>query len=88
MNLSKQQQEKLTLAIQAVLGVVIIGLSARSTIRLQTSQTKRQAKKEAREISKLRRSEYRLKNKLMKQRYRSKLQKERRAKPLMHFSRR
>lgn len=73
MKLSQEQQEKLTLAIQAALGVLVIGLSVRNTAKAQTSQAKKFARKNARQAAKLNRTEYRLRTKLLKQKYRTKL---------------
>lgn len=73
MNLSKDQQEKLTLIIQAVLGVLVIMLSVRSSSKMQTAQAKKIAKKDAKHTAKLNKAEYKMKNKLLRETYKQKL---------------
>lgn len=80
MKLTQQQCEKITLAIQAALGVLIIGLSIKDSARVQTAQMKKMAQKDAKQQNKLQKSEYRLKQKLMKQRYRSKIRQAKKSK--------
>ncbi len=79
MNLNQEQQEKLTLAIQAAVGVLVIGLSIRNSARIQTSEMKRLAKKDAKQQARLQKNEYSMKNKLMKQKYRAKLRRAKRS---------
>ncbi len=74
MNLSREQQEKLTLIIQAVLGFLVIALSVRSSAKMQTAQAKKLAKKEAKNTTKLNKAEYKMKKKLLKETYRQKYQ--------------
>ncbi len=73
MKISANQQEKLTRAIQAALGVAVIALSVRNSAKVQTASAKKLAKKQAKQIAKVHRTEYRLKNKLLKQKYRTKM---------------
>lgn len=73
MNLSRDQQEKITLGIQAALGVIVIALSVRSSARVQTSAAKKLAKKDARQLARLHKNEYKLKTRLMEQKYRAKM---------------
>lgn len=73
MKLTQQQCEKITLAVQAALGIFILGLSVKDSARVQTAQMKKLAQKDAKQQKKLQKSEYRLKQKLMKQKYRSKI---------------
>lgn len=73
MKLTQQQCDKITLGIQAVLGVLVIGLSVKNSAKVQTAQMKKLSKKDARQQSKLQKSEYRLKQKLMKQKYKNRL---------------
>lgn len=74
MNLSRNQQEKLTLAIQAAIGVLVIGLSVRNSAKVQTAEMKKLARKDAKQLARLQKNEYHMKNRLMKQKYRTKLQ--------------
>ena len=73
MKLSQNQQEKITLAIQAVLGVLVIGLSVRNSVKVQTAQMKKLAKQDAKQIKKINKTESKMKNKLLKQQYKAKL---------------
>lgn len=74
MKFTQEQLEKLTLAIQAALGILIIGLSVRSSVKTQSAHAKKLAKKNARQEAKLNKAEYKMKTRLMKQKYRTKLQ--------------
>lgn len=73
MTLTPSQQEKLTLAIQGTLSFLIIGITTINTVRTQTAQFKKMVKKDARALSSVQRSEYKLKKKLMQQNYRHKI---------------
>lgn len=73
MNLSREQQEKLTLIIQAALGVLVIALTVRSSAKVQTAQAKKLAKKDAKHTAKLNKAEYKMKSKLLKETYRQKI---------------
>lgn len=74
MNLNQEQQEKLTLAIQAAIGVLVIGLSVRNSAQIQTAEMKKLAKKDVKHQARLQKNEYAMKNKLLKQKYQAKLQ--------------
>ena len=71
MNLTQDQQEKLTLAIQAAIGVLVIGLSVRNTARIQTAEMKKLARKDTKQQARMQKNEYAMKNKLLKQKYRA-----------------
>lgn len=73
MKLTQNQQEKLTLAIQGFLGVIIIGMTAMNTAKAESVHAKKLSKKNAREIGKLQKQEYKLKARLMKQQYAGKI---------------
>lgn len=75
MKITQQQSDKLALAIQAVLGVAIIGMSVRNSVRMQTAQMKRMTNKDAKLLSKLQRQKYRQSAALSRQR--AKLEKQR-----------
>ena len=75
MKLTPAQQEKITTAIQAVLGVVIIGLSVRERAKLQTAQARKLAKQDARRQNKLQNVKFKQDKKLLQQKYRTKLTK-------------
>ena len=77
MNLTQDQQEKLTLAIQAAIGVLVIGLSVRNTARIQTAEMKKLARKDTKQQARMQKNEYAMKNKLLKQKYRAKLRRAR-----------
>lgn len=77
MNLTQDQQEKLTLAIQAAIGVLVIGLSVRNTARIQTAEMKKLARKDTKQQARMQKNEYAMKNKLLKQKYRAKLRRTR-----------
>ncbi|EET58150.1 hypothetical protein BRYFOR_09899 [Marvinbryantia formatexigens DSM 14469] len=89
-NLNQEQREKLTLAIQAAVGILVIGLSIRNSARIQTAEMKKLAKKDAAQQArlqkneyamkqKLQKNEYSMKQKLQKQKYRAKLQRARKS---------
>lgn len=73
MTLTPSQQEKLTLAIQGTLSVLVIGMSVINTARTQSALLKKLSAKDARQLSKVQRSEYKLKKKLIQQNYRTKI---------------
>lgn len=86
MRLSKDQQEKLTFAIQAALGVLVLLLSVLNSAKTQSASAKKLAKKEAKQIAKLSKSEakqmaklkkadYAMQKKLLREKYRTKLRK-------------
>lgn len=76
MQLSKDQQEKITLMIQGVLGAAIIVLSVKNAAAVENAHQKKLARKNAKEISRLQRKEYKLKHRLMKEKYKTKMKKE------------
>lgn len=75
MKLTPTQQEKITSAIQAVLGVVIIGLSVRESAKLQTAQAEKLAKQDARRQNKLQNMKFKQDKKLLQQKYQTKIKK-------------
>lgn len=75
MTLTPSQQEKLTIAIQGTLSVLIIGMSAVNTVRVQTAYFKKMSRKDAKALSKIQKKEYKLKKKLMQQTYRNRIRK-------------
>lgn len=80
MKLTQQQCDKITMGIQAALGVLIIGLSVRNSAKVQTAQMKKLAKKDARQQEKLQKCQYKLQQKLMKQKYKNKLRRAKKSK--------
>ncbi len=83
MKLTHQQCEKITFAIQAVLGVLIIGISAKNSAKVQTAQMKKLAAKDARRANKLQKSEYQLRQKLLRQKYTAKIRQAKKAKGIL-----
>lgn len=75
MKLTPAQREKVISAIQAVLGVVIIGLSVKESAKLQTAQAKKLAKQDARRQNKLQNMKFKQDKKLLQQKYQTKLKK-------------
>ncbi len=75
MTLTPSQQEKLTIAIQGTLSVLIISISAVNTVRTQTAFFKKLVRKDARALSRVQIKEYKLRKKLMQQNYRNRIQK-------------
>ena len=73
MKLSKKNQELLTSGIQASLAVVILGLSVYNSAQLQSSAMKKAAKKNAKSLAKMQAKEYKYKTKLMKAKYKKKM---------------
>lgn len=74
MKLTKKQLDQLTMGIQAVLGILVIGLSVRNSAKIQTAQMKKLARQDARQQSKLQKSQYKLQKKLLKEKFKQKLQ--------------
>lgn len=75
MNLSKENEEKVVLAIQAVLGIVIIILSVMNSAKTQSAQLKKVLDKDARNLGKLHKKEYLLQKKLTTKKYKAKIKK-------------
>ena len=75
MTLTPSQQEKLTIAIQGTLSLLIIGMSTINTVRTQTAYFKKLVHKDAKALSRAQIKEYKLKKKLMQQNYRNRIQK-------------
>lgn len=75
MKLKKEEEEKLVLVIQAVLGLLVIGLSVKNSAKLQSSQMKKVMAKNAKQLGKLQKTEYRLQKKVLKEKYRKKIKK-------------
>lgn len=73
MKLSKEQEEKLVLMIQGVLGILIFVLSIRNSATIRTKEMKKIMARNARQEGRLAKREYRWKRKLMNQKYRRKL---------------
>ena len=72
MNLTKDQKEKLVMAIQAVLGAVFIGLSLKNSAKPQTGQMKKVMAKNAKQAGKLYKLEYKLQKRELKRKYKHK----------------
>lgn len=79
MKLTNDQRDKLTTAIQAVLGVVILGLSVKESAKVQTEQMKKLAKKDAKRQNKMQNTQFKLDKKLLKEKYHTKIQKTKQA---------
>lgn len=75
MKLSKEQEEKLVMGIQAVLGITIIGLSVKNSAKVQTKAMKKLLKKDVRRSDKLHRLQFKQEKRLLKRKYKDKLRK-------------
>lgn len=75
MKLTTDQRDKITTAIQAVLGVIILGLSVKESTKLQTAQMKKLAKQDAKRQNKMQNAKFKQDKKLLKVKYKAKAQK-------------
>ena len=66
MTLTPSQQEKLTIAIQGTLSLLIIGMSTINTVRTQTAYFKKLVHKDAKALSRAQIKEYKLRNRIQK----------------------
>lgn len=70
MSLTKDQKEKLVMAVQAVLGALFIGLSIKNSAKTQSDQMKKVLAKNAKQAGKLYKLEYKLQKRELKRKYR------------------
>ena len=75
MKLTKEMEEKLIMIIQAVIGIVIIGLSIKNSAKQQTGEMKKVLAKNAKQIGRMNKMEYKFQKKMMKQKYQKQLKK-------------
>lgn len=73
MNLTKKQEEKLVMGIQAGVGILIIALAVRNSAQIHGKAMKTVLNKEAKRTGKLKALEYRQQKKLLKRKYKKKL---------------
>lgn len=75
MNLTDEQREKLILAIQGILGVMILALSVKNSTKIRTKEMERIMKNNAKREERLAKKNYHYKEKLLKKQYQQKLRK-------------
>lgn len=75
MELSKKDLEKLALGIQAAIGIAAAILAIRGSTKAKSRRMRKAMDKEAKQLEKLHRLQYRLERKALKQRYRRKIRK-------------
>lgn len=75
MNLSKEQEERLVLAIQGGLGILILLLSVRNSAKVKSKEMEKIIKQNIKQAAKLSKEEYKWEQKLLKHQYRQKLAK-------------
>lgn len=73
MKIKKEDEEKLTLAIQGVIGILIIGLSIKNSVKTQSNQMRKTMAKNAKQMGKLHRLEYRLQKRALTESYSKKM---------------
>lgn len=76
MKLSKEQEERLVLGIQAALGILILGLSVRNSARIKTKEMEKIIARRVKQDSRLAKQEYRWKKKLLSAQYKQKIARE------------
>lgn len=75
MNLTEEQREKVILALQGILGILILALSVKNSAAVRTKEMERAMKRNARREERLARKGYRYREKLLKKQYQRKLAK-------------
>lgn len=73
MKLTKEQKEKMVLAVQGILGVLILALSVKNSARVRTKEMEHVMKRNAKREERLARKAYRYREKLLKKQYQQKL---------------
>lgn len=69
MKISREQEEKLVMIIQALIGVMVLVFSIKNSTKTQSAQMKKTMAKNAKRIGKLNKMEYKMQKKAIKQQY-------------------
>lgn len=76
MNLSKEQEERLVLGIQAALGILVLALSVRNSAKIKTKEMEKIIARRVKQDGKLAKQEYKWKKKLLAEQYKQKIARE------------